>query len=122
MTEEHIKSRAISVHNFTRHKCKTLGIPVLLKKVPGIISARLDEEKGKLFLVYDLDRTDYDDIEEVLKLAGCVPDSTLWQQLRSSFIRFAEANQKAHLSARGKTHAYSPMQRMDELLEGEAER
>ncbi|HHS50386.1 MAG TPA: heavy-metal-associated domain-containing protein [candidate division Zixibacteria bacterium] len=117
MTEEHIKSRVISVHNFTRHKCQTHGIPVLLKKIPGIISARIDDKKGKLFVTYDLDQTTYADIGDVLRAVGCMPDDTLGQHLRESFIRFAEENERAHIASHSRAFSYSPMEELDELLE-----
>ncbi|MCD6501753.1 hypothetical protein J7L01_04075 [bacterium] len=114
-----IKSRVIGVHNFTRLKRDNFSIPVILKKVPGIVSAKLDEDKGKLYVVYDLDRTSYDDIEKVLDMIGCARDDTLWQHLRDSFIRFVEENERAHLEAHADTFDYSRIKGVDELLDTE---
>lgn len=112
-----IKSRVIGVHNFTRLKKDNFSVPVMLKKMPGIVSAKLDENKGKLYIVYDLDQTCYDDIEKVLDMIGCARDDTLLQHLRESFIRFAEKNERAHLDAHADTFDYSRMERIDELFD-----
>ncbi|MCK5833043.1 hypothetical protein KAH81_05155 [bacterium] len=119
MSEDHLKSRVISIHNFSRYKCNNCGIPILLKKVSGILSAKLDENSGKLYIIYDLDLTSYRDIEKILSLIGCIPDDTIWQHLKESFIRFAEVNEISNLESKSKTYPYSPMKEMDELLDSE---
>ncbi len=89
----------------------------MLKKAAGVLSAKLDEENGELFVVYDLLETDYAHIEEVLEKIGVEPDDTLWQHLKESFIRFAEENEKAALSAHADFVSYSPMEDMDEIFD-----
>jgi hypothetical protein len=81
----------------------------MLQKTPGIISAKLDEDKGKLYVVYDLEQTSFDDIEIVLDKIGCPRDNTFWERLRESFIRFAEENERSHLEAHINSFEYSPM-------------
>ena len=117
MSSEHIKSRVISVHEMDRPTCVECKIGFRLKLVPGVISARLDDDEDKLYIVYDLEMTDYEHIEAVLESAGCSPDDSVWQELKSSFIRFAEENERAHLAAGAKQYSYSPMEELDDLLE-----
>ncbi len=112
-----IKQRKISVHNLDRKACNALSIKELLEAQSGILSAKLDEVKGELFVVYDLTETDYDHIEKLLGKIGIKEESSLWKSLRESFIRFAEDNEKAHILAHADVVAYSPMEKIDEELE-----
>ncbi|RKZ31859.1 hypothetical protein DRQ36_00505 [bacterium] len=117
MSEDTIKRRAISVHDFSRIECDIDELPGFLSKTEGIISAKFDEEKGVLYIVYDLEETDYAHIEEILEEIGCFPDDTLWQNLKESFIKFIEENERAHLQAHADVVGYSPMEEIDEMID-----
>ncbi len=112
-----IKKRKISVHNLDRDACETLNLTELLEKQAGVISAKLDEENGELFVVYNLAETNYDKIDQLLERIGIAEDNNLWQSLKESFIRFAEENEKANVLAHADVVAYSPMEEIDDLLD-----
>lgn len=112
-----IKKRKISVHNLDREACETLNLTELLEKQEGIISAKLDEENGELFVVYNLAETSYDKIDQLLERIGVAEDNNLWQSLKESFIRFAEENEKANVLAHADVVAYSPMEEIDDLID-----
>lgn len=112
-----IKQRKISVHNLDRKACDAMSIKELLEAQNGVLSAKLDEEKGELFVIYDLAETDYGHIGELLEKICIAEDNSLWQSLKESFIRFAEENEKAHILAHADVVAYSPMEEIDEEFE-----
>ncbi len=114
---EIIKKRKITVHNLNREECEALDLPALLERQEGIISAKLDEEKGELFVVYNLAETNYDNIDRLLEKLGIAEDESLWLSLKESFIRFAEENEKANMLAHADVVSYSPMEAIDEFLE-----
>lgn len=114
---EVIKKRKISVHNLDRKACEELDLIELLEKQRGIISAKIDEEKGELFVVYNLAETDYESIDRLLEKLGIAEEGNLWLSLKESFIRFAEENEKSNLVAHADVVSYSPMEEIDELLD-----
>ena len=117
MSEETIKRRAISVHKLDRATMEAKDLPRLLGSATGVISARYDEEDAKLFVEYDLEETDYAHIDDLLEQAGFVQENTLWENLKESFIRFIEENERAHLHAHADCCVYSPMEDIDEEIE-----
>ena len=119
MTESSIKNRAITVHKLNRARIEALELPRVFKEIEGVLSARLDEENERLFIVYDLEFTDYSQIDELLEYLGFVQEDTVWQDLKESFIHFAEENEKAHLDSHADVVSYSKMEEIDEIIEGD---
>jgi len=97
--------------------CKACSIPELLKNIPGILAASIDEDCNELYIVYDLEEIDYAYIDDLLEQVGITQEDNLWEHLKESFIRFAEENEKANLDAHVTLVSYSPMEDIDEALE-----
>lgn len=116
MTRKILRKRTISIHKLEGEKAER-DIKRLLAFQPGIESIRIDREKKRVYVEYNLLDTNYAGIEEIMRTIGFPPNETFAQHLKDTFIKFAEENELAHIESHAEAFSYSPMEQLDEELD-----
>jgi hypothetical protein len=71
-----------------------------LKKLKGISQVKIDEEKGEVFVEYDLQEHKEEDIERWMVEAGVLLDDSYMERLKRGWIHYTEDNELDALKAK----------------------
>ncbi len=90
-------------HHHIRFKSGADGNPdeweALLKKIKGVLEARVDADRGDVFVEYDLALCSEEAIEKWMAQAGFVLDDSVMERVKRGWIHYTEENEQDALSA-----------------------
>ncbi len=98
MMDSTMKHRFINIKNM---KCMGCGrkIKEALKNVDGIQTVRIDSNKNRIEVTYDLLHVQLKDIERLLEHIGYPVQNSFMNRMKDYFLHFSEKNERDNISA-----------------------